>query len=234
MASDADWTDGPAKWVAVGLLSAAAIAGMTWTIARKYPSRPETVIVHPPPPAGAPASGTQVATAPDDHPAAARGPQPPPTSVLEVIAREPNIIAVEAPTTTPPAGAAGPAEAEESPAAAPSAQKPEPKPSSPHADVDDEPRAPDSVEPETSPLPEEPPPPSPRPPAAPSYAHIININTASAAELELLPGIGPALAGRIVDYRTTSGPFRTVDDITKVRGIGPKTLEKLRARIRVK
>jgi competence protein ComEA len=59
------------------------------------------------------------------------------------------------------------------------------------------------------------------------------VNTASAAELELLPGIGPALAGRIIEHRQANGPFRAVEDLTKVRGIGPKTLDKLRPRVKV-
>lgn len=56
----------------------------------------------------------------------------------------------------------------------------------------------------------------------------ININTASAVELESLPGIGPSLAGRIVDYRDEYGLFDTVDDLTNVRGIGAATLESIR------
>jgi len=56
----------------------------------------------------------------------------------------------------------------------------------------------------------------------------ININTADAADLELLPGIGPALAQRIVDYRQTHGPFARVEDIMEVSGIGPGTFEKIR------
>lgn len=49
---------------------------------------------------------------------------------------------------------------------------------------------------------------------------LININTASAAELEALPGIGPSLAQRIVAYREEHGPFRTIEDIKNVSGIG--------------
>jgi len=56
----------------------------------------------------------------------------------------------------------------------------------------------------------------------------ININTASAADLEKLPGIGPALAARIVAYREEHGPFAQVDDLTRVPGIGPKTLDGFR------
>lgn len=55
----------------------------------------------------------------------------------------------------------------------------------------------------------------------------MNLNTAPPAMLERLPGIGPALAGRIVEHREAHGPFRRPEDITAVRGIGPKTYEKL-------
>jgi len=55
----------------------------------------------------------------------------------------------------------------------------------------------------------------------------ININTASAQELETLPGIGPAYAERIIRYRQEHGPFQRIEDITQVKGIGPKTLEKI-------
>ncbi len=64
------------------------------------------------------------------------------------------------------------------------------------------------------------------PPAA--AAALINVNTATPAELESLPGIGPALAQRIIQDRQANGPYETVDQLTRVRGIGPATLEKLR------
>jgi len=62
---------------------------------------------------------------------------------------------------------------------------------------------------------------------------LININTATAAEIETLPGIGPTLAQRIVDFRVANGPFITPDDLLKVNGIGPSTYELIKNLITV-
>ena len=56
----------------------------------------------------------------------------------------------------------------------------------------------------------------------------VNLNTADAAALESLPGIGPALAQRIIDYRTANGPFQTTAEIQDVRGIGAGIYEKIK------
>lgn len=55
----------------------------------------------------------------------------------------------------------------------------------------------------------------------------ININTADSALLQTLPGIGPTLAQRIIDYRQANGPFASVYDLTEVSGIGLSKLEKI-------
>lgn len=62
---------------------------------------------------------------------------------------------------------------------------------------------------------------------------MVDLNRATSAELEELPGIGPATAAAIIEYRSSHGPFRTVDGLLEVRGVGPAKLEALRAHVRV-
>ena len=59
-------------------------------------------------------------------------------------------------------------------------------------------------------------------------ARLIDVNTASEAELDLLPGIGPKRAAAIVEERRHAGAFRSLDDLQRVHGIGPRTVEGLR------
>lgn len=62
---------------------------------------------------------------------------------------------------------------------------------------------------------------------------LININTATLAQLDTLPGIGPVLAQRIIDYRESIGGFRSIEAITEVSGIGEATFAKIREQITV-
>lgn len=62
-----------------------------------------------------------------------------------------------------------------------------------------------------------------KPPAAP-----INLNTASSEELQQVPGIGPVTPEKILRMRKSYGAFKSVDDLSAIRGIGPKRLEKMR------
>lgn len=59
-------------------------------------------------------------------------------------------------------------------------------------------------------------------------ARKVNVNSASAQELDSLPGIGPVLAQSIIDFRETNGPFGSVDELTEVSGIGPAVLAKIK------
>ena len=61
----------------------------------------------------------------------------------------------------------------------------------------------------------------------------ININTATVADLDGLPGIGPTTAQAIVDYRLQNGPFQVIQDIEKVQGVGPATFENIKNFINV-
>jgi competence protein ComEA len=68
---------------------------------------------------------------------------------------------------------------------------------------------------------------------APSFAAdapsgTVNVNSASAEQLALLPGVGPAVAARIVEHRTKNGAFAKTEDLMLVRGIGEKSFEKMK------
>lgn len=88
-------------------------------------------------------------------------------------------------------------------------------------------------EPETPEAPEEPDAPEETETEPDGMASRVNLNTADAAALESLPGIGPALAQRIIDYRTANGPFQTTAEIQDVRGIGAGIYEKIKDSITV-
>ncbi len=61
----------------------------------------------------------------------------------------------------------------------------------------------------------------------------LDLNSATLDELIDLPGIGPVLARRIIEYRERYGGFRTLEELLKIRGIGPKRLEQLKGRVRL-
>lgn len=72
-----------------------------------------------------------------------------------------------------------------------------------------------------------------RAPAPPAKAELINLNTATEAQLTSLPGIGPKTASLIVQYRQKNGPFKKIEEIMNVRGIGEKSFLKLKELITV-
>src|SRR5262245_54122825 len=69
--------------------------------------------------------------------------------------------------------------------------------------------------------------------AKPAVTGTININTASAADLQRLPGIGAKTAGRVIEYRQKNGPFKKIEELMNVRGIGEKNFLKLKNQISV-
>jgi len=70
-------------------------------------------------------------------------------------------------------------------------------------------------------------------PAANKVIETIHLNEATAEQLQVLPGVGPALSERIVLYRTEHGPFRSVDQLTEVKGVGEAKLAKFRDQLRI-
>ena len=69
--------------------------------------------------------------------------------------------------------------------------------------------------------------------AKPASTAIVNLNTATAADLEGLPGIGAKTAARIVEYRQKNGPFKKVEELMNVRGVGEKNFLKLKPQLAV-
>jgi len=67
-----------------------------------------------------------------------------------------------------------------------------------------------------------------------SNSTLVDINAASATDLDALPGIGPTLAGRVIRYREEHGPFSTIEELMNVQGIGTATLDKMRGLITVR
>lgn len=61
----------------------------------------------------------------------------------------------------------------------------------------------------------------------------MDLNASNITQLQELPGIGKGLAKRIVEYRTTNGPFKTVEELMKVKGIGKKTFARMKERLMV-
>jgi competence protein ComEA len=67
-----------------------------------------------------------------------------------------------------------------------------------------------------------------------SEKRTVNLNTADSSELETLPGIGPAKSAAILEYRNVNGPYKSIEDLKSISGIGDKTFEKLKELISVK
>jgi competence protein ComEA len=70
--------------------------------------------------------------------------------------------------------------------------------------------------------------------AASAVTAPVNINQATAEQLQTLPGVGPSLSARILDYRTENGPFKSLDQLVEVKGIGEVKLAKIKPRLSLK
>jgi competence protein ComEA len=68
---------------------------------------------------------------------------------------------------------------------------------------------------------------------AASASAVVDLNSATASDLDTLPGVGPVMAGRILDWRTAHGRFTSVDQLREVSGIGARTFDRLKPHVRV-
>ncbi len=222
----ADWTLGPGKWAASGLLGGAAAVGLIWVLTSRAPAPvfasgagPITIVRDAPDPDLSdhqspgldPAAAVTDSAAPGPTDADSPGGEP----------RHDLDTRAEALCPVPQAGAwtlTRYVDATSSTTQTP-ATRPAPK---------TEPAAPTRVTRVPEPARSDPP-----VRAQPVAAAIrIRVNTASPDELDLLPGVGPVIAQRIIDERAANGPFQDLRDLERVKGIGPKTAAKMAAHVR--
>lgn len=202
-----DWTTGPAKWGSAGFLGGASVVGLVWVLGAREPA-----------PLVQRSTGAVVVNADDT-------------------ALDPPALITDEPRSQP-------ADAEPSPATSVEPTVPDshiesdpgtdPQPTPTPAPVDDTPEdLPESrlvdLTPSPAPAPADP---EPEPAQDEPLSVRIRVNVASAAELELLPGVGPVLAKRIADDRAANGPYKDLRALQRVKGIGPKTAEKLAPHVR--
>lgn len=227
VARTSDTIIGPAKWFAAGGITIGAVVGLVFAFMnaspRALPPMMNTESVALAPTDTQSADSPHASAAPIEVPSlttTTTGPARPLSSATEAL------LVPRANTTTPSSLSTTPAtpRVTDSP-------KVEPAPQTPVAPLV-APQTPPSANPSTPAKPQSPNPTSPKPQSPAIAGGTINLNTATASELELLPQIGPALAARIIDYRTTHGPYRQLADLDKVKGIGPKTLDKLKGLVR--
>lgn len=194
---------GPAKWAAVGALVTATGAGALY--AWKREPAPQAAVLPPAP-----------VVLPQREPV-----------LLSQVAEKPRGVAAPADASgEPTVVASGLDETAVQPSRPASEQTSATQPQNPpQTQPGPEPMQEPKLQPKPAPAPK------PATPAMKPTPRFINVNTASAAELELLPSIGPSLAKAIIDHRTKNGAFQSLADLDKVPGIGPKTLEKLKDRV---